>query len=318
MKVNKTSVFVGEETRGNRQEKINKGLSDKKTMDGSLLQPKYDAVEEKRKAARKKAMKIVGDAFANERKIDDDLNERRDKIGSMKQVIKDANRVIGEIEKRRDELREAYGVEKDSEEEADLKLLEKADKADRPWSEVRLTKEERKRAMEIREGGLTEYQEESLKLFEHETKPDKEAYEASREIKIESQIIRAVELERLKNHPMVDAKNQAEDVLEEASKEIVGMLIDETKEHVDEEAEKEKEKAKAEAEKEEALQEKLDAAREKKKQMKEFVEDILEGVQEISTVQQDVSSAQQEVKDMMSKMKMIEEEVKGAAVDETV
>lgn len=49
-----------------------------------------------------------------------------------------------------------------------------------------------------------------------------------------------------------------------------------------------------------------------------FTEDILEGVAEASSTAKDVSAAQQEVKDMMNKMKLIEDDIKGAAVDKSV
>lgn len=319
MKVNKMSVFVGEETRATRrEEKAKKGLSENKTVDGSALQAKFDPVEEKRRTTRKRAMRIVGDAFKNERKIDDELNERREKVGLLQQDMADAGKGIKELEERRAKLREAYGVEPDSQEEKDLRLLEKNARASRVWSDIHLTEEEQKRVMEIREGGLTDYQQESMMLLGYEGKYEKESFEAFQEMKIETQIIRATELERLKTHPMVDAEKQAEKVLKEGSKEIVGLLIDETKEHVEKEAEEAKEKAKEQVEKEEKQKERIDAAKEKREEMKEFVEDILDGAKEISTVKSEVSTAQQEVRNMMSKMKMIEEEIKGAAVDEIV
>ena len=53
-----------------------------------------------------------------------------------------------------------------------------------------------------------------------------------------------------------------------------------------------------------------------KKENEELTEDILEGVQEAGANASDVSAAQQEIKDMMNKMKLIEDDIKGAAVDE--
>ena len=319
MKVNKTSVFMGEETRANRVEaKSKKGLSENKTVDGSALQAKFDPVEEKRRQTRKKAMKIIGDAFKNERRMDDELNGRREKVSSLQKDMDDAGKGIRELEERRNQLREAYEVEPDSLEEQDLRVLEKARKAADPRSKVELSEEEEKQYAEIQKKGLTEYQKYSLELFDQKDKFEKDALQAAKEIKTETRIIRATELERLKTHPMADAEKQAEKVLEEGSKEIIGLLIDETKEQVDEKAEETKEQAKEKAEQEGALKERIDAAKEKREEMKEFVEDILDEVQEISAVQNDVSTAQQEVRNMMSKMKMIEEEIKGAAVDENI
>ena len=135
---------------------------------------------------------------------------------------------------------------------------------------------------------------------------------------VENQIITATELERLKTHPMVDAGKQADAIMDEASKEIVGMLVDEAKDHIDEEAEKEKEKAETEKEKKEELQARIDAAKEKKKEDEELTKDILEGVAKASSTTNEVSATQQEIKDMMNKMKLIEDDIKGAAVDKSL
>ena len=71
-------------------------------------------------------------------------------------------------------------------------------------------------------------------------------------------------------------------------------------------------------EKQEEIEERIDAAKEKKKENEELTEDILEGVQEAGANASDVSAAQQEIKDMMNKMKLIEDDIKGAAVDTSV
>ncbi|MBE5906500.1 MAG: hypothetical protein E7277_06875 [Lachnospiraceae bacterium] len=315
MKINKSTNYVGDEL---QVDKKSKGVSDKKTMDGSMLQPKFDPIEEKRNAAKKKALQILGNAYAKEQKINDEQNGRRERILNLKGDMDEANKEIQALEARRAELRELYGVPEDSAEEKELRLIEKASMANRPGSDIRLTKEEWEKVFLMKSTDLTEYQQYSLELFGFEGKFRGEMEEASREIQIETKVIQATELERLKTHPILDAKNQAEEVLENASKEIVGMLIDETKEHIDEEMEEEKEKAKEKEEKEEELQKKLEASKEKKKEMEKFVEDILDGVKQTSTVTKELDAAQQEVKDMMTKMKLIEEEIKGAAVDETV
>ena len=117
---------------------------------------------------------------------------------------------------------------------------------------------------------------------------------------------------------MVDAGKAKEAILDEANKEIMGMLIDEAKDHVDEKTEEEKETAKEKAEEKEELEDRLEKAKEAKKEKEEFVEDIIEGATELVTATKDIEQAQQEVKDMMSKMKLIEDDIKGAAVDQSM
>lgn len=320
MKVNNTSIFMGNDTLCARYEKQqnNNGKTSKKSIDGSSFQAGIDPIAAKKEEARKKAMRIVGNAFENELKIDDDLSARREKIKTLQEEKGEANRAIREIEDNRAALREVYGVDEDSQEEKELKLLEKEASEKMPGSKVSLSLDERKAIKEIKERGLSEYQQRSLDMFESETGYRNTVYEADQKIKTENQIITATNIERLKSHTLIDAQKQADAIMEEASEEIVGMLVDEAKEHMDEEAKEKEEKADEAKEKQEELQERIDALKEKKKENEELTEDILEGVSESTSMETDMNAAQQEIKDMMNKMKLIEDDIKGAAVDENV
>lgn len=319
MKINNTSVFVGNDSlRADNVEQKNSIAGDRKSIDGRMFSAKQDPIAAKREEAKKKAMQIVGNAFANELKIDDDLNERRERIKSLQKDIGEANRAVKDLEDGRAALKDVYGITEDSQEEKDLKLLEKQIRYKMPGSDVHFEKGDLERISELKKNGLSEYQQRSLEMLEQETPYIQSVNENKKEIMTENQIITATELERLKTHPMLDAKEQAEAVMEAARKEIIGMMVDEAKDHIDEEAKEQKEKAEAEKEKEEELQARIDAAKEKRKESEKVTEDILEGASEVASVQKDVSSAQQEVKDMMSKMKLIEDDIKGAAVDEAL
>ena len=319
MKVQNNSIFIGDDIRSVRHSEGDKaGNAQRKTINGSVLKNKFDPIAAKKEQAKKKAMRIVGDAFSNERKMDDDLTARRERIKSLQKDMGDANRAIREIEDDRAALRDTYGVDENSQEEQNLKLLEKGARAKMPGSGIIMTYDELKKMKEIKANGLSEYQERSLEMLDYEIPYATTVYEAKQEIMVENQIISATELERLKNHPMIAAQKQADAVMDEASKVIVSMLIDEARDHIDEEAEKEKEKAKAEKEKEEELQERIDAVKEKKKENEEYTKDILDGVEETASTAADVNAAQQEVKDLMNKMKLIEDDIKGAVVDKSL
>lgn len=319
MKINNNAIFMGDDVRSARQGESKKSEGrQRKTIDGKGLQAKLDPITAKREEAKKKAMKIVGDAFANERKIDDDLDARRERIKTLQNEMGIAKRAIQEIEDSRNELRDMYGVDLDSQEEQDLKLLEKEIDARMPGSNISLTREEVEKIADIKANGLSEYQERSLEMKESEFSYAKTAYEAEEEIKMENQIISATKLERLKTHPIVDAKEQAKAIMDAASDEIIGMLVDEAKEHIDEEAEKKKEEAKEKAEEKEELEERIEKVKEEKKEKEKMTEEILEGVAEVENNSKDMEMAQQEIKDMMNKMKLIEDDIKGAAVDKSL
>ena len=70
---------------------------------------------------------------------------------------------------------------------------------------------------------------------------------------MEEETIKNVNLERLKTHPMVDAQKEAKKIEQSESKEVLGMLMEEGKDHVDDQIEKEKEEAKKAKEKKEKI-----------------------------------------------------------------
>lgn len=292
--------------------------SNRKSVDVSGLHEKFDPIAAKREEAKKKAMKIVGDAFSNEMKMDDNLNSIREKMKSLQKDKNDASQAIAELEDGRAALRDLYSVDGNSQEEKDLQLLEKEVRSKFPGSDVNLSKEDKEAISKIKENGLSEYQQRSLEMLGNESPYMTTVFEAESGIAVENQIINATALERLKSNPMADARNQANLVMEEASKEIVGTLFAEAKDHIDEEAKDKEEKAKAEKEKQAELEAQIDASKEAKKEDEKVTEDILDGVQEASATVTDVNAAQQEIKDMMNKMKLIEDDIKGAAVDTSV
>ncbi len=320
MKVNNTSFFMGDGVFGtsNTPERSsnNPSRSSGISINGSSFAAQNDPIAAKREEARKKAMKIIGDAFANDRKIDEDLDTRSEHIRKLKAVQNDANKAVSEIESDRAAIRDEYGVDANSQEEKELQLLEKEFKARQKGSDVQLTKEDMEEIAKIKAKGLTEYQSRSMEMLDYE-KPYLDAiYEAGQGIEEENLTIAAIKRELPKNTAMLKAQDKAEAIEDAASKEIMGMLVDEAKEHIDEEAEKEAEKAKEKKEKEEELQEKIDAVKEREKEQEKLTEEIVESAQDLTVTTSNINDAQKDIKDMMNKLALVEEDMKGAAVDE--
>lgn len=320
MKVGNTSFFIGEGIPGGLREQQQSGTNTSKpyglSINGSAFATQNDPIAAKREEARKKAMKIIGDAFANDRKIDEDLDARSEHIRKLKIVQDDARKAVNEIESDRAALRDTYGVETDSAEEKELKLLEKEFRAKQKGSDVFLSKEDAEEIAKIKARGLTEYQSRSMEMLDYE-KPYLDAiYEAGQGIEEENLTIAAIKRELPKNTAMLKAQDKADAIENAASKEIMGMLVDEAKEHIDEEAKETEEKAKEKQEKEEELQEKIDAARERRKEEEELTEDIVESAQDLNVTTANINDAQKDIKDMMNKLALVEEDMKGATVDE--
>ncbi len=286
------------------------------SINGISFAMQNDPIAAKREEARKKAMKIIGDAFTNDRKIDEDLDARSEHIRKLKAVQNDANKAINEIESDRVALRDEYGIDANSQEEKELQLLEKEFRARQKGSDVQLTKEDMEEIAKIKAKGLTEYQSRSMEMLDYEKPYLDAAYEAKQDIEEENLTISAIKRELEKNTGMLKAQDRADAIEDAASKEIMGMLVDEAKEHIDEEAKESEEKAKEKQEKEEELQEKIDAARERRKEEEELTEDIVESAQDLNVTTVNINDAQKDIKDMMNKLALVEEDMKGAAVDQ--
>lgn len=164
MKVQNTTIFMGDNTRRERNNGVQEDKSGKSNVYAGNLNKAFDPIAKKKQDAQKQAMKVIGDAWAGDRKVDDDLAARRDKMREYKDVIGRANEELKRIGEERLALRDQYGIYADSQEEKDLRLLEKAADSFKPDAE-QLTKEEQQRLKEIEEaGGPTEYQQRSLDM----------------------------------------------------------------------------------------------------------------------------------------------------------
>ncbi len=314
MKVQNTTIFMGDDTLRARH---GKGVekSEGKNIFAGNLNPAIDPIAQKRQDARQQAMKIVGDAWASDQKVDDDLALRRENIRNLQSEIGKANDELKKIEDQRVQLRDHYGVTEDSKEEQDLKLLAKEMDAKKPGSGVSLTKEEREQIAQIKKDGLSEYQSRFLEMKENGKIYEDQIEEASAQIRMESAIITGTKLEMLKHQGMTKAQKAADDVMEAASDQIVGMLMEEAKDHIDEEMEEQKELAEERAEKKEELEErtqKNDEEDAREKALRDQIGDSTKLMTESEDVMDDV---QRELKKIVDKMKLLEEDIKGAAVD---
>ena len=313
MKVQNVSVFIGQAVQnGGGMEAAGKQTGNKSVYAGDLNKV-FDPIEEKRRQARAQAMKVVGDAREADRKIELDIQERRDRIAGYKNELKASNKELKWFADEREALRKSYGVEEDSKEQQDLKLLEKRVDANRGGKQ--LTMEERKRLSEIDEAGLTEYQQRSIEMYEESRYYDDMKREAETGIEEESRAIEAIRKALLKSRGMLKAQAQAEKIMEEASDRIVGMLMEEAKEHVDEEMEEKTEAVEEKAKEKEEQEERLEKIKEEKEEKEAFMEQLTEATQYMVDLETAMGDVQKEIKKITDEMKLLEEDLKGAAVD---
>ena len=287
------------------------------SLNGELFS---DKILEKKKEAQKKAMQVVGDAWAGDQTIDDDLQKRRDLLNKLGKDNETALREIREIIRQQDELKEEYGISDDSKEQQDLELIRRYNRM--LSNEMRgklsggdsLTKEELDYMMKLKAEGLTDYQTKQLQLDEAKSIYQSTVDENNQTIIEENAVIRGIRLERLKSDPMVAAQYEAKAIREAAADEIVGMVVEQAKEYLDEKKEEADKKGEKLKEKQEQLEEFIEAQKEKRKEADEVFEDMpVEEMLDLAQVKNDIK---QEVEKIVDKMALVAEDIKGAMVDQ--
>lgn len=308
-------------------------------------------IDEKRKEARKQAMKVIGEAFSQDKKVDDAVSLAKQKAEELKKSNGEALDQIKATNQQTENLKELYQVTDGSEEQSDLKLLERREDANNNPS-IQLSEKEQKRLQEIDEKGLTEYQQGALENYKYTSTLEKQVRDNNRQIQGYNQQVTAIGISRLKSHAMVDAKDQADDIMDQANEEIKGMIVNDAKNKVDDKMDENKEKAEKEKEKDKEEQKTKDASKQKaaeddlriKKQIIKNREDnatqkvqpdttqladntdkeisqtknqVNEQVQSDTTEQMSsiMSEAQKSVEELIQKMQLTQDDIKGAEVD---
>lgn len=269
---------------GKREETERTGEDRKAIFAGNFqgTQTLQERIQQRKEQAQKEALKIVSDAWAGDQAIDKSLDESREHIRQMQEDNLQARNELNSIEEQRQKLKEIYGV---------------TDKT--AWEDM--PEEYKSRLRELND--YAAHNEDILRKNE-------------RDIKTENAVIRGTRLERLKTHSMVDAQKDAQEILDAAGDEIVGMVVDEAREHLDEEQEKREEQAEKIEEKREELEELQEKRDEREKELEELIENA--PVEEMLELDQIKNNIKQEVQDIINKMKLVAEDIKGTTVDSNV
>lgn len=310
----------------------------KNNIFGGDLKPFQDPVEEKRKQAREQAWKVVQNAWENDKSVDASVAARKQHYQEMKRLREEASASLKDVEDDKAAIQELYGVAEDSSEQQELELLEK-------WQDYKNgvgkcpTEEELDQIAEIGKKPLTEYQTRALELNDQAAKFKKDMKEAARQMRDDVNDVKQIGLERLKTHPMVDAKGQADAILDAANDQILGMLVEQAVDHIDEEQEEREEEARKASEQKKEEEERLEEQEEQRAVEKALILQTREAVEEAKAVERrheapdmqiedileltdqkavDSKEVQQSLSDIKSSMKVLEADLKGIKVDEEV
>lgn len=297
-----------------------------------------DPVAQRREEARKQAWNVVKNAWDGDKYIDDSIQQRRDHYAELEKLRGELRTSLSDTDQEMENLREQFQVAEDSEEQQDLELLKKEQDYQNGILHEGLTDEERERLVRIHKKPLTEYQSNALDINDRAGNLKRQLEDAEHQMMDDTANINRIKLARLKEHPMVDAQNAADEIMDAANKEIVGMLMQDAKDHVDEQMEEAQKKAEENMEEKEQREEELeeikleraieramlegtDEAVEEAKQIKrrnETADIRLDEMVDITSgdkVQKDVN---QNLSDIKSNMKVLEADLKGIQVDEQV
>lgn len=242
-----------------------------------------DKIKNKRMEAQKKALKIVRQAWDQDKDTDNLVKETKQHYEEKFQEISEMQEKINDNTSKQNDLKDLYGIDENSQEYKDTLLLMKHQDCFSGVSNSQLTEDEQKRYDEISKNPLTEYQTRMLELNGTTGGYKKQMEKAKEEMIQDVSNINQIKLERLKSHGMVDAAGAAEDIMDAANKEIIGMIIGDAKDEIDKKAEESKEESQKTKQDKEEKEKQL----EKQKQERAIQQAIATGDEE------DIRKAQQ-------------------------
>lgn len=280
MKIGKTiTLYAGAQpAAGRTAENAAKEQEKRKTLfAGELNQNNtlQDRIAQRREQARRDAMKAVGDAFAGRQKVDELMDESRAHIEELRADQERLKEEFAGVSGRQESLEEAYT------------------------------------AGEI---GREEYLAQKASLSEEEKVYRDKLAENQGKIMGENASIRGTKRELLKDKSMVKAWDQADSIMEAAGDEIMGMAVEEAKDHIDEEAEEREEQAREIKEEREEQEEILEKREERKDKLEELAESV--PVEQMVAADRLQDEVEQEVQELLNKLKLLPEDIKGASVDQ--
>ncbi len=279
--------------------------------------------DDKIAAARKQAMKLVKDAFDNDRNTDKGLDEiRADRTAAEEDLVCRQERVAG-IQEGVNNYAKEHGITEDSSEQKDLDVVRKVKdyQRDNPFAAkddplACLTDDEKERYAGVLERGLTDYQKLALKADDDIRTAQLEMDQDKEMVRAYNTAIKDIKLESLKDQSMVKAQKGKNDIMQAAYKDAVSSVVRDAVEHITEEQEKIKENAEEKAEKKAEEEEKAEKREEEEKQ-REILEGEakLERLSEQSLSGDPMSQMNSEIQNILNKLSLLEDDIKGIEVN---
>lgn len=250
---------------------------------GDLVQSQ-DRVSTKFAQAQKSAIQKIMDQFEADLKIDEEMEERSNRMDELRESVCDTYQQIKGIDEQRKEIAERYENEPDSQKKKELELLE---------------------------------------CDQLEEKYRDSISDNKKNIAIEGATIQATQKALLKVHPMVDAQKEADKIMKSAIREQISDFLQEGVDKLDEDA-KERQEELAEAQEEalekkiqrEKLKKEEADSEEAAQELQETVFSVT--MQTMSNGQQAIENLQENVKSLIQDQIVLDVDMKGLRVDKQV
>lgn len=278
-------------------------------------------ISQKRKSARKQAMKLISDAWDKDNKAAQNIKNMETEKADIAVQNSDLKSKLKDIDKSQKVLQELYGVAPESKEQKDLELLKKYQDNRNGVSNDKFSKEEVDRLKELQNEPLTEYQKKALMINSAKDAIRSQIDKNDLKAMNKTMSINSAKIEQLKSQDMLKASDAADSIIDAAEEDIFGMLVNEGKQNIDDNMKEQQEEAKKAEEEKEKKQEQIDEAKKKRQEEKE----ILENEQQADKLELDtsiknqtvdhLSEAQQQVEQIMKKNNLINEDIKGIEID---
>lgn len=278
-------------------------------------------IEQKKQLAGKQAMKLITDAFARDQKFSDSVDEMRAKKLEIRDQYNDNNKQLKAMSEEKDALAKQYGVSPDSQEQKDLELLQKYQSAKNGAKYSGFSDEEKARLKELEGTTRTEYQARVLEINDSQDRLRKENNQLEGQMQSLTSSIADAKTDHLKSQDMLKADEAAEDIMDAASKEAIGILINDAKEAIEEKAEEAKEKGEKLAEEREEFEERIEESKERRKEEQEIIENsgkanIIKTDADVRTSDEtQVAKAQQDIRKILKDNNLLDEDIKGLKIN---
>ena len=296
------SFFVGNSLFGNQETDIRERGAKKKAL------------------YMKEGMHIVTGAHNAEKSIDRGIEDIQERVRRLQAENDEANGHLQDINRQMEEAKKNYNIEDDSQEEQDLALLKKNYDIETHGSTTLLTDEEKQRLKDM--GEMTEYQKLSMELYSQADYWKTQISDNQEQMALDGRSVRLVKIDRLRSHAIIDAQKAKDKMMEAASKEAMGMFVEDAKEKIEEKAEEVQEAAKEKEEKEKEEEERIEAAKEDRESAEKTTEAIRENIKELTenVVEGEdlVREIDVEIKKILEEEKLLLEDLKGLNVSAKV